>query len=131
VGVLFRWVFFRNDFLCKLSLLCINIFDLLKSGLRSRHCIPFATTWFSPRFGGVHVVHLFINVLCCVVLSFEFCLSSSCVLCAQSLDCSFLIAPSCIENHYEKKPNGIRHPQYYSHMQDMFDTTIRKQTQIT
>ena len=40
-------------------------------------------------------------------------------------------AITCIENHYEKKPNGIRHPQYYSHMQDMFDTTIRKQTQIT
>ena len=62
--------------------------------IRSRNCLPFASTWIHPVFfGGDHVTHLF-YVQCCVVL-----FSSSCVLCSQcclwvSLECLFLIVPS-------------------------------------
>jgi hypothetical protein len=47
----------------------------------------------------VRIAHLFSFVFCV----FLFCLSSSCVLCTQccqSLDCSFVIAPSVFSNVY-------------------------------
>jgi hypothetical protein len=55
-------------------------------------------------FDGFGSIHLF---SCCVVLicfNVLFCMSSSCVVCAQmlplSLDCQFLIAPSSFSNVY-------------------------------
>jgi hypothetical protein len=60
---------------------------------KSRNYLPFSGSWVQPQFlvgSGLLIVLVF-----CVLLCFLFCLSSSCIVCAQCctcMECSFLIA---------------------------------------